>query len=78
MKVSVHEQVYVYIIFLYLTVHDVHTCSGASRAPSQAGVLAIFTGLRRPPSECAHITPSSAEVKNAWHCTSIHQYVLMA
>jgi hypothetical protein len=44
--------------------------------PMNTGV--ISQGLKRPRREADHSPPSSAEVKNAWSCTSTHQYVFMA
>jgi hypothetical protein len=35
-------------------------------------------GVKRPGREADHSLPSSAEVKNAWSCTSTRQYVFMA
>jgi hypothetical protein len=37
------------------------------------GVLS--SGLKRPRCEADHSPPSSAEVKNAWSCTTTPQYV---
>jgi hypothetical protein len=34
--------------------------------------------MSRPGREADHTPPSSTEVKNAWHYTSIPQYVLLA
>jgi hypothetical protein len=35
------------------------------------------TGVKRPDREADHSSPYSAEVKNAWSCTSTPQYVFM-
>jgi hypothetical protein len=50
---------------------------GPTHLPVQ-WVLCVLSGaVNRPAREADNSSPSSAEVKNAWSCTSTHQYVLM-
>jgi hypothetical protein len=63
-------------IFLFTTVS--RTALGPTKPPMQ-WVPGIFSlGVKRPGRESDHSTPSSAEVKNAWSCTSTPQYVFTA
>jgi len=39
---------------------------------------ALKPGVKRPGREADHSPPSSAEVKNAWSCTSTPPYVFTA
>jgi hypothetical protein len=50
---------------------------GPTQPPIQwvPGVLTL--GVKRPGREADHSLPSSAEVKNAWSCTSSPQYAFM-
>jgi hypothetical protein len=42
------------------------------------GTRGLSLGVKRPGREFDHSSPSSAEVKNARHCTSTLQYIFMA
>jgi hypothetical protein len=58
--------------------HCIQTGSGAHPASYPMGTGALFTGIKRPGLGAEHLPPSSADVKNAWSCTSIAQYVFVA
>jgi hypothetical protein len=49
-----------------------------TQPPNQWVPDALFPGVKRPGCEADHSFPSSAEVKNAWNCTSTHPFVFMA
>jgi hypothetical protein len=51
---------------------------GSTQPPAQwvPGVLSL--GVKLPGREADYSPPFSAEIKNAWSCTSIPQYVFMA
>jgi hypothetical protein len=51
--------------------HCVHTISGAHQASCPMGTRGSFLGVKQPDCEADHMPSSSAEVKNAWHFTSI-------
>jgi hypothetical protein len=50
---------------------------GPTQPPIQWVPGALFTGVKRPVREADYSPPSSAEVKNAWHCNSTPPYVFM-
>jgi hypothetical protein len=61
--------------------HRVQNGSGAHPASYRMGTRGFFLGVKRPARETDHSPPSSAEVKNAWSCTStppvhLHDVVL--
>jgi hypothetical protein len=58
--------------------HRVHTGSGAFQPPIQWVPRALSMGVKLPGREADHSPSSSAEVKNAWICASIPQYMFMA
>jgi hypothetical protein len=41
------------------------------------GTRGFFLGIKRSGREANHSPPSSAEINNAWKCTSTPQYVFM-
>jgi hypothetical protein len=50
--------------------HRIQTGSGAHPASYSKGTGDLSLGVKRPGREADHSPPSSAEVKNAWNCTS--------
>jgi hypothetical protein len=62
-------------IFLFTTAS--RTALGPSQSPIQWVPEALSSGVKLPGREADHSPPSSAEVKNVWHCTSIPQYAFM-
>jgi hypothetical protein len=58
--------------------HNVQTGSGTHPASYAMGTRVISSGEKRPRHEADHSPPSSAEVKNAWSCTSTPTFVCMA
>jgi hypothetical protein len=46
--------------------------------PVQRVPGAFTMGIKRPGRKAGHLSPCSAEVKNAWSYTSTPQYVFMA
>jgi hypothetical protein len=63
-------------IFLFTTAS--RTALGPTQPPMQWVPGALSLGVKRPGREADHSPLSSAEVKNAWSCTSTPQYVFMA
>jgi hypothetical protein len=63
-------------IFLFTTAS--RTVLGPTELPIQWVPGALSLGVKRPGCEADHSPPSSAEVKNAWSCTSTPQYASMA
>jgi hypothetical protein len=63
-------------IFLFTTAS--RTALGPIQPPIQWIPGALSLGIKWPWREADHSPPSSAEVKNAWSCTSNPQYVFMA
>jgi hypothetical protein len=63
-------------IFLFTTVSRTALEPTQPPIPWVPGALSL--GVKRPGREADHSPPSSAEVKNAWSCTSTPQYVFMA
>jgi hypothetical protein len=59
--------------------HRVQTGSGAHLASYLMGTSgSFFLAVRRPGFEADRLPSSSAEVKNAWNCTSTIRYAFMA
>jgi hypothetical protein len=56
----------------------VQTGSGVHPAPYPVGTDAASLVVKRPVHETDHSPPSSAEVKNAWSCTSASQYAFLS
>jgi hypothetical protein len=48
-----------------------------TQAPIHRTQKALYPVVKGPGREADHSPPSSAEVKNAWSCTSTHPYVFM-
>jgi hypothetical protein len=63
-------------IFIFTTAS--RTALGPTQLPIQWVPGALSLGVKRLGREADHSLPSSAEVKNAWSCTSAPQYVFMA
>jgi hypothetical protein len=63
-------------VFLFTTMS--RPALGLTLAPVQWVPGTVSLGVKRSVCEADHSPPSSAEVKNAWRCTSISQYVFMA
>jgi hypothetical protein len=59
-------------------IFSLHHRLGPTQPPIQWVQGAFYLGVKRPGHEADHSLPSSAEVKNAWSCTSTPQYVFMA
>jgi hypothetical protein len=49
----------------------------SSQLPTQRVPGHLSPGIKRPGHEADHSPPFSADVKNAWSYTSIHQYDFM-
>jgi hypothetical protein len=62
-------------IFLFITAS--RTALGPTQPPIQWVPGTLSLGIKRPGREADHSPPSSAEVKNAWSCTSTPQYAFM-
>jgi len=63
-------------IFLLTTAS--RTALGPTQPPIQWILEAVYLGVKRSRREADHSPPSSAEVNNAWICTSTPQYTFMA
>jgi hypothetical protein len=51
--------------------------SGLFHSPMQWGWRAVSPGVTRPELEIDNPSPSDAEIKNVWNCTSGHPYPIV-
>jgi hypothetical protein len=58
--------------------HRFQTGTGAHSASYPVGTDAVIQGVKWPRRKAGHSPPSSAEVKNAYSCTSTSQYDFMS
>jgi hypothetical protein len=65
-------------VMKFFSIHHVQAGPGPTQPPVQWVPRALSPGLKRPEREADNSPPSSAEVKNAWRCTSAHPHVFMA
>jgi hypothetical protein len=63
-------------IFLFATASRM--ALGPTQPPIQWVLAALSLGVKWLGHETDHSPPYSAEVKNAWSCTSTPQYIFMA